>query len=336
MTRMYDPTGTEALAGKKIAILGYGSQGRAHAMNLRDSGLDVRLGLRPGGRTWRQAQDDGFSPMTMTDAIDCADLIAILTPDMAQPALWADLIAPRIADGALLLFAHGFAIHYGRIKPGAGIDVALVAPKGPGALVRTQYEQGRGVPCLLAVHQDPTGTAEARALAYAAGIGGARAGVLSTTFAEETETDLFGEQAVICGGVSALILAGWETLVDAGYSPEIAYFECLHEMKLIVDLLHDGGLERMHRFISETASFGDLTRGPRVVDEEARERMKRILGEIRSGAFARQWIDEDKDGRPNYRALRERDLAHPIEETGARLRARMPWLPAGPARPEAK
>jgi ketol-acid reductoisomerase len=335
MTRIYETASIDALIGKPITLIGYGSQGRAHALNLRDSGLDVRLGLRQGGKTWKQALEDGWQPLSITEALKGADLIALLTPDMSQKILFEEYIQPAIEPGALLLFAHGFNIHYGQIDPDTHIDIALVAPKGPGALVRSQYEEGRGVPCLLAIHQDASGTAEARGLAYAAGIGGGRAGILGTTFAEETETDLFGEQAVICGGVTALITAGWETLVDAGYSPEVAYFECLHEMKLIVDLLHEGGLQRMPHFISETASFGDLTRGRRIIDESARERMRQVLAEIQSGAFATQWIDEDLAGAPRYNSLLTGDLAHPIEETGAHLRARMPWLNQ-PKAPEAK
>jgi ketol-acid reductoisomerase len=329
MTSMIQPHELDpnALADQTIAILGYGSQGRAHALNLKDSGFAPRIGLRPGGKTWKTAEADGFAPMTPAEATKGADLVMILAPDMAQAALYRDHVAPNLKEGALLLFAHGFAIHFGLIHPPGSADVALIAPKAPGALVRRTYAEGHGVPCLLAVHQDATGTAKARALAYAAGIGGLRAAVFETTFRDETETDLFGEQAVICGGVTELVAAGFETLTDAGYPAEIAYFECLHELKLIVDLLHEGGMARMHKFISETASYGDLTRGPRIIDAGARQRMKEILGEIQSGAFAREWINEQENGRPNYETKRAADLAHPIEAIGRDLRNRMAWLP---------
>ena len=307
-----------------LTILGYGSQGRAHALNLRDSGFEVRLGLRPGP-SWDLAVADGFEPELPSQAVRGAQLVSVLVPDMAQPAL-LEQVLPHLDPGTLLMFAHGFTVHYGRTVLPDHLDVALVAPKAPGALVRREFEAGHGVPCLLAVHQDATGTAHARAEAYAAGLGGARAGVLQTTFAEETETDLFGEQAVLCGGVTELVTTGWELLVEAGYSPEVAYFECLHELKLIVDLLHEGGLARMHRYVSETASFGDLTRGRRVVDETTRDRMREVLREIQSGDFAREWTREHETGREAYAALLERDLGHPMETVGAQLRARMPWL----------
>ena len=318
------------LQNARIAVLGYASQGRAQALNLRDSGLDVTLGLRPGGPSWLRAVSDGWKPETMDGAVADADVVVFLVSDMAQPEVWNTVVAPALKPGAMLLFSHGFNVHYGRIKPPQDADVALVAPKSPGALVRTQFEAGQGVPCLLAVEQDFTGRARQLALAYAHALGGTRAAVLDTTFAEETETDLFGEQAVLCGGVTELIRASWETLVDAGYNPEVAYFECLHELKLIVDLLHDGGFARMHRDVSETARFGDLTRGPRVIDHSTRVRMKEILDEVRSGAFAREWIAEDADGRPRYDQLMREDLEHPIEEVGKRLRARMPWLREDP------
>ena len=269
----------EALSGERIAVLGYGSQGRAHALNLRDSGYDVVVGLRPEGSTWAKAENDGFAVQTFEEAAEGAGLIAFLTPDMVQAEIY-ERILPQIKPNATVLFAHGFNIHYARIEPREDLDVVLIAPKGPGDLVRRQYEAGRGVPCLMAVHQDVTGQAEARALAYAHGLGGTRGGVLRTTFAEETETDLFGEQAVLCGGLSELIVRGFDTLVKAGYQPEVAYFECMHEVKLIVDLLHEGGLAKMHEFVSETAKYGDLTSGPKVVDEHTSEKMRGVLKEI--------------------------------------------------------
>jgi ketol-acid reductoisomerase len=313
------------LAGKRIAVLGYGSQGRAHALNLKDSGHEIVVGLRRGGTTWDQARVDGCEVLTPADAVAKAELVAILVPDMAQAALYRDIEA-RLPKASTLLFAHGFNVHYGEIKPRADLDVVLIAPKGPGGLVRRQFEQGKGVPCLMAVAQDASGKAKAKALAYAHGIGGARGGVLETTFAEETETDLFGEQAVLCGGVTELITAGFDTLVKAGYQPEVAYFECMHEVKLIVDLLHEGGIRKMHQFISETAKFGDLTRGPRVVDDHTRAQMAVVLDEIRKGVFAREWIKENANGRPEYNRLMQADLAHPIEKVGAELRGRMSWL----------
>ncbi|MGD2018858.1 MAG: ketol-acid reductoisomerase [Planctomycetota bacterium] len=319
------------LHGKTLAVLGYGSQGRAHALNLRDSGAEVRLGLRPDGASWKQACADGWRPMSMAEATEGADMVCFLMPDTAQPAAFRDHVEPNLAEGATLMFAHGFNIHYGTIAPAAGHPIILIAPKGPGALVRREFERGRGVPCLTAVHADPRGDAAAHARAYADAIGGGRAGILETNFAEETETDLFGEQAVLCGGATELVVAGFETLVEAGYQPEVAYYECLHELKLIVDLLQEGGLARMHRFISDTAKFGDLSRGKRVIDEGARARMKEILAEIQDGRFAREWLAEDASGRPRYDALLRADLEHPIEAVGARLRASMPWLEEGEA-----
>jgi ketol-acid reductoisomerase len=313
------------LAGKRIAVLGYGSQGRAHALNLRDSGFEVVVGLRPDGPSWSRAQNEGLEVMAPADAVAEADLSAFLLPDTAQPELYRQ-IESRIPRGATLLFAHGFNIHYGEIQPRHDLDVVLIAPKGPGDLVRRQYEQGKGVPCLIAVAQDASGQAHPKALAYAHGIGGSRGGVLETTFAEETETDLFGEQAVLCGGATELVVAGFDTLVAAGYQPEVAYFECMHELKLIVDLLHEGGLKKMHEFISETAQYGDLTRGPRVIDQHTRDRMKEILKEVQDGVFARQWIEENRNGQPEFKQLREADLSHPIETVGAELRGRMSWL----------
>jgi ketol-acid reductoisomerase len=317
----------KALKGARIAVLGYGSQGRAHALNLRDSGFDVVVGQRKGD-SFKRAKKDGLKVMEPTRAVAGAALVSLLAPDLAQPKLYAEIL-PVLDKGATLLFAHGFNVHFGQIKPRKDLDVVLIAPKGPGDLVRRQYVQGRGVPCLIAVAQDATGKAKAKALAYADGIGGTRAGVIETTFAEETETDLFGEQAVLCGGATELVLKGFETLVEAGYQPEVAYYECLHELKLIVDLLHEGGIAKMHRFISETAKYGDLTRGPRVVDAGTKKEMKKILREVQDGTFAKQWIRENKAGRRKYDRLLARDLAHPIEKVGVQLRARMPWLNEG-------
>ena len=313
------------LAGKRVAVLGFGSQGRAHALNLRDSGFNVVMGLRPDGKTWSQAESEGLEVKEPADAVVDADLIAFLLPDTAQPALYKS-VEDQIPQKATLLFAHGFNIHYEEIKPRDDLDVVLIAPKGPGGLVRRQYEQGKGVPCLIAVFQDPSGSAHAKALAYAHGIGGSRGGVLETTFKEETETDLFGEQAVLCGGATELVLAGYDTLVKAGYQPEVAYFECMHELKLIVDLLHEGGLAKMHQFISETAKWGDLISGPRVIDAHVRENMQDVLTDIQDGVFANRWIKENKDGQPEYKRLMAKDMAHPIEKIGSDLRGRMSWL----------
>src|SRR5579872_5135321 len=315
----------KALRNARIAVLGYGSQGRAHALNLKDSGCDVVVGVRKGGAGWKKARKDGLEVAEPTAAASDADLVAMLVPDLAQKSLY-ETIESALKTGATLLFAHGFNIHFKQIKPRKDLDVVLIAPKGPGDLVRRQYQQGRGVPCLIAVAQDSSGAAHAKALAYADGIGGTRGGVLETSFAEETETDLFGEQAVLCGGATELVVKGFETLVEAGYQPEVAYSECLHELKLIVDLLHEGGLAKMHRFISDTAKYGDLTRGPRVVNERTKKEMRRILKEIRSGKFAREWIDEHEHGSRNYQRLLKQDLRHPIESVGEKLRARMPWL----------
>jgi ketol-acid reductoisomerase len=314
-----------ALRGEKIAVLGYGSQGRAHAMNLRDSGYDVVIGVRPDGNTTPKAQRDGFTVKAPAEAVKGVGLVAVLAPDLAQQQLYND-IEPNLKKGATLLFAHGFNIHFKLIAPRADLDVVLIAPKGPGDLVRRQYEQGRGVPCLVAVAQDASGKGLARALAYAHGIGGTRGGVLETTFREETETDLFGEQAVLCGGATELIVQGFNTLVAAGYQPEVAYFECMHEMKLIVDLLHEGGLKKMHQFVSDTAKYGDLTRGPRIVDAHVRENMKQVLKEVQDGTFAKQWIEENKSGQKNYQRLMQEDLDQPIEKVGKELRGRMSWL----------
>ncbi|HUO20705.1 MAG TPA: ketol-acid reductoisomerase [Steroidobacteraceae bacterium] len=314
-----------ALRGARIAVLGYGSQGRAHALNLKDSGFDVVVGVRKGGASWKKARRDGLEVAEPAAAAASADLIAMLVPDLAQKALYQD-IRKVLKKGAALLFAHGFNIHFRQVKPRADLDVVLIAPKGPGDLVRRQYQQGRGVPCLIAVAQDATGKAHARALAYAHGIGGTRGGVLETTFAEETETDLFGEQAVLCGGTTELVVKGFETLVEAGYQPEVAYYECLHELKLIVDLLHEGGISKMHQFISETAKYGDLTRGPRIVDERVKKQMRKVLKEVQSGKFARQWIRENESGKANYQKMLAADVNRQIEKVGATLRARMPWL----------
>jgi ketol-acid reductoisomerase len=317
---------TNALKDKTIAVLGYGSQGRAHANNLRDSGMKVVLGLRPEGKTWQQATADGWQPLEPEEAVKQADFVAILTPDMAQPELYETAVAPNLKPGGVVLFAHGFNVHFDQIKPDKDIDVVMIAPKGPGALVRRKYEDGKGVPCLVAVYQNASGKALERALAYGHAIGGTRGGIIETTFAEETETDLFGEQAVLCGGATELIVAGWETLVEAGYQPEVAYFECLHELKLIVDLIYEGGISKMLEFISETAKYGDLTRGSRVVNAETRARMKEILAEVRNGIFAKEWVNEHKNGRASYKELLNRDLNHPIEKLGKELRANMSWL----------
>jgi ketol-acid reductoisomerase len=315
----------KALKGARIAVLGYGSQGRAHALNLSDSGFDVVVGVRKGGAGWKKAKKEGLAVAEPIDAVADADLIAMLVPDMAQKSVYEG-VEKSLKKGATLLFAHGFNVHFKQIKPRKDLDVSLIAPKGPGDLVRRQYQQGRGVPCLIAVFQDATGKAHAKALSYAHGIGGTRGGVLDTTFAEETETDLFGEQAVLCGGATELVVKGFETLVEAGYQPEVAYYECMHELKLIVDLLHEGGLTKMHEFISETAKYGDLTRGPRVVTDRTKKEMRKILKEVQTGKFAKQWIEENASGRKGYDKLLKQDMSRQIEKVGAELRARMPWL----------
>ncbi|PZO33554.1 MAG: ketol-acid reductoisomerase [Alphaproteobacteria bacterium] len=316
------------IAGQRIAVIGYGSQGRAHAQNLKDSGHDVIVGVRDGGKGWKAAQADGVPTAEPAEAVRGADIIAILTPDMAQAQVYRDIIEPNAKKGAALLFAHGFSILYGRVQPRADMDVILVAPKGPGDLVRREYARGRGVPALFAVEQDATGKARDRAMGYAKGIGGATGGLLETSFKEETETDLFGEQAVLCGGAKELVMGGFSTLVEAGYQPEIAYFECMHELKLIVDLFYEGGITKMNEFISETAKWGSVVSGPRVINGETRERMREILSEIQSGQFAREWIAENEAGKGAYDALVKADSDHPIEVVGAGLRERMAWLHA--------
>ena len=314
------------IQGRHVAVLGYGSQGHAHALSLRDSGVNVRVGLPEGSRSRDSAASEGLRVLTPGEACEEADLIMVLVPDHLQRALYAEAIAPSLVDGDALFFAHGLNIRYQLISPPAGVDVCMVAPKGPGHLVRRQYSEGRGVPVLVAVEQDATGNAWPLTLSYAKAIGGTRAGALVTTFKEETETDLFGEQAVLCGGVSELIKAGFDTLVEAGYQPEIAYFECLHEMKLIVDLMYEGGISKMYWSVSDTAEFGGYTRGPRVVDERTREEMRRILAEVQDGTFTRELIEEFDAGRPNFLKRREASQADQIEQVGAKLRPLMSWL----------
>ena len=316
----------ELLKAKKIAVLGYGSQGHAHALNLRDSGFDVRVGLRADSPAVHKAEEAGLRVRTIAEATAEADVIMVLVPDTEQARVYAEEIAPNLADGTMLLFAHGFNIRFNQIAPPEGVDVAMIAPKGPGHLVRRTYVEGAGVPALIAVHQDATGQAHALALAYAWGIGATRAGVLETTFAEETETDLFGEQVVLCGGVTALVRAGYETLVEAGYQPESAYFECLHELKLIVDLMYEEGITGMRFSVSDTAEYGDLTRGPRVITDQVKAEMREILTEIQDGTFAAEWIEENAVGRPRYRELREAGKRHPIETIGKELREMMPFV----------
>jgi ketol-acid reductoisomerase len=322
------------IAGRKVAIIGYGSQGHAHALNLRDSGVDVRVGLREGSSSAAKAEAAGLSVKSVADAAAEADLIMILAPDTEQKKIYEESIAPHLSSGDALFFAHGFNIRFGQITAPEGVDVAMVAPKGPGHLVRRTYTEGGGVPALIAVHQDASGKARDLALSYASAIGGARAGVLETTFDEETETDLFGEQVVLCGGVTALVQAGFETLVEAGYQPESAYFECLHELKLIVDLMYEGGIAGMRYSISDTAEYGDLTRGPRIITDQTKAEMKKILTEIQDGTFANEWIEENRNGRPNYTALKAKGAEHQVEKVGAELRAMMPFVSAGKERPQ--
>ncbi|MEM9516561.1 MAG: ketol-acid reductoisomerase [Actinomycetota bacterium] len=317
------------IEGKKVAVVGYGSQGHAHALNLKDSGVDVVVGLRPESSSAAKAEAAGLTVMTIAEAAAWADVIMLLAPDTEQKRIYDEHIAANLSDGNALAFAHGFNIRFDRIQPPAGVDVIMIAPKGPGHLVRRTYTEGGGVPALIAVAQDATGSARDVAMSYADAIGGTRAGVIETTFAEETETDLFGEQAVLCGGLTALVRAGFETLVEAGYAPEMAYFECLHEVKLIVDLMYEEGIAGMRYSISDTAEYGDLTRGQRVVTEATKDEMRKILGEIRSGEFAAEWIAESEAGRPNYSRMQEEGKGHAIEEIGGELRDMMPFIKAG-------
>ncbi|KYC42768.1 ketol-acid reductoisomerase [Scytonema hofmannii PCC 7110] len=328
MARMYydEDANLDLLAGKTIAIIGYGSQGHAHALNLKDSGLNVIVGLYPGSKSVAKAEAAGLTVKNVADAAKASDLIMILLPDEVQKTIYKDEIEPHLEEGNVLLFAHGFNIHFGQVVPPPTVDVVMVAPKGPGHLVRRTYEQGQGVPALFAVYQNASGQARDRAMAYAKGIGGTRAGILETTFREETETDLFGEQTVLCGGLSALIKAGFETLVEAGYQPELAYFECLHEVKLIVDLIVEGGLAKMRDSISNTAEYGDFTRGPRIVNDQTKAEMRRILKEIQSGQFAREFVLENQAGKPGFTSMRRQEAEHPIEAVGKDLRAMFSWM----------
>jgi ketol-acid reductoisomerase len=320
----------DQLRGKTIAILGYGSQGHAHALNLRDSGCEVVVGLRPGSASRAEAQGEGLTVLDVGEAASRGDLVMILLPDERQAEAWAAEISDGIAPGNLLMFAHGFAIHFGQIEPPPGVDVGMVAPKGPGHLVRRQFAEGRGVPCLMAVHQDATGNARDLVLAYASGIGGGRAGVIETTFKDECETDLFGEQAVLCGGATELARAGFETLVEAGYDPRLAYFECLHELKLIVDLMYEKGIQGMRDSISNTAEYGDMTRGKEVITSHTREAMRKLLADIQSGEFAKEWIAENRAGAENFQRLRDEAAGHQAEQVGRELRKMMPWIGAEP------
>ena len=316
------------LKDKKIAVIGYGSQGHAQTQNLRDSGLDVLIGLRPSGRSYESAMSHGFSPVSIEEATKAGDIIHILLPDEVHVSVYDSQIGPHLRKGKTLSFSHGFNIHFKQIVPPDGIDVIMIAPKGPGTLVRSEYQRGGGVPCLMAIHQDASGTAKDTALAFAKGVGGTRAGVILTTFAEETETDLFGEQTVLCGGVSALIKAGFDALVEAGYQPELAYFECVHEIKLIVDLIYEGGLAHMRNTVSNTAEYGDLTRGPRVIDNHTRKEMKKILKEIQDGQFAKEWVMENKTGGVKFNALRKNEKELLLEKVGKELRQKMHWINA--------
>ena len=328
-TMFYDKDADLALLkGRKVAIIGFGSQGHAHALNLKDSGCDVMVGLYPGSKSWDVAEKQGLRVASVEQATKECDIVMMLVPDQVQRALYERAIEPNLAEGKMLMFAHGFNIHFQQIAPPDFVDVTMIAPKGPGNLVRRVYTEGGGVPCLVAVHQDYSENAKQVALAYAKGIGGARAGVLETTFEEETETDLFGEQAVLCGGISELIKAGFETLVEAGYQPESAFFETMHEVKLIVDLIYEGGLAQMRRVISDTAEYGDYTRGPRIITSETKAEMKRILNEIQTGKFAKEFILENMAGRPHFLATRRLEAEHPVEKVGAEMRAMMSWLNA--------
>ncbi|CUH94362.1 Ketol-acid reductoisomerase [Propionispora sp. 2/2-37] len=328
MARMYydQDANWEMIQDKTVAVIGFGSQGHAHALNLKDSGVKVIVGLYKGSKSWTKVEESGLKVATVADAVAAADITMILIPDERQAQVYKTEIAPNLKEGAALAFAHGFNIHFNQIVPPANVDVFMVAPKGPGHLVRRVYTEGKGVPCVMAVYQDYTGNAQETALAYARGIGGTRAGVLTTTFQEETETDLFGEQAVLCGGVSALVKAGFDTLVEAGYQPEIAYFECFHELKLIVDLMYEGGLANMRYSISDTAEYGDYMTGPRIVTDETRTEMKRVLSEIQNGVFAKKWILENQANRPEFTSIRRKEAAQEIEVVGAKLRSMMSWL----------
>jgi ketol-acid reductoisomerase len=321
-----DDADLSLLEGKTVAILGYGSQGHAHALNLKDSGVEVVVGLRPGSASRAEAEAEGLTVLDIADAASRGDVVMILLPDERQAEVWNAEIADGIAEGKLLMFAHGFSVHYGEIEPPHGVDVGMVAPKGPGHLVRRQFVDGRGVPCLIAVHEDASGRARDLVLAYAKAIGGTRAGVIETTFKDECETDLFGEQSVLCGGVTELVRAGFETLVEAGYDPRLAYFECLHELKLIVDLMYEKGITGMRDSISNTAEYGDMTRGKRVISDETRAAMRRILADIQSGEFAREWIAENRAGQENFQRMREEGTDHQVERVGRDLRSMMPWL----------
>jgi ketol-acid reductoisomerase len=331
MAKMYYEADADAslIQGRKVAVIGYGSQGHAHALNLAESGVDVRVGLREGSGSKKKAESAGLRVLPVSEAASEADLVMMLLPDTEQKTVYDAEIAPALREGDALFFAHGFNIRFGQIVPPAGVDVAMVAPKGPGHLVRRTYAEGAGVPSLVAVAQDASGKAHELALSYAHALGATRAGVLDTTFEEETETDLFGEQVVLCGGMTSLVMAGYETLVEAGYQPESAYFECLHELKLIVDLMYEQGIAGMRYSISDTAEYGDMSRGPRVIDEHVRNTMKQILADIRSGAFAEEWIAENRSGRKNFDELRKKAAEHPIEKVGAELRAMMPFVSAG-------
>lgn len=315
------------LSGKTVAVIGYGSQGHAHALNLKESGVNVVVGLRKSSSSWKEAEEAGLSVFETAEAAARGDLIMVLIPDQHQGIVYKESIAPNLKEGNALMFAHGFNIHFDQIEPPKNVDVFMVAPKGPGHLVRRVYTEGSGVPCLFAVYQDASGTAKDTALAYAKAIGGTRAGVLETTFKEETETDLFGEQAVLCGGASELVKVGFETLIEAGYQPEIAYFECLHELKLIVDLMYEGGIERMYYSVSDTAEYGGLSRGTRIIDADTKKRMKKILEEVQSGAFAKEWMDEHHNGQPNLNKMRAQLGDHKIEKVGKELRSMMDWIP---------
>ena len=328
MAKIYYETecNLENLKGKKVAVIGYGSQGHAHALNLHDSGVDVVVGLYEGSKSWAKAEAAGLKVVTAAEAAKAADIIMILINDEKQAKLYKESIEPNLTPNKALVFAHGFSIHFGQIVPPANVDVFLIAPKGPGHTVRSQYLEGKGVPCLIAIHQDASGKAKEKALAYALGIGGARAGVIETSFKEETETDLFGEQAVLCGGVTALIKAGFETLVEAGYQPEMAYFECCHEMKLIVDLINQGGLGYMRYSISDTAEYGDYITGSKIITADTKKAMKEVLTDIQTGVFARNWLLENQVGRPYFNAVKRRETEHQIEEVGAELRKMMSWM----------